>query len=92
VLFDNHVAQIDPDAETDPALFQHLGFTVDHRALDLHGAADGIHHARELGKEAVAGVLYDAASVFDDLRINQFAEVGLEAFVRPLSSAPIKRE
>ena len=68
-------------------IFGHLGLSIDHRALDLHSTADGIHDARELGKEAVAGVLHDPAAVLLDLRINQLAEVGLEPRVRPFPSA-----
>src|SRR5262249_41132255 len=33
-------------------------------------------------QEAVAGVLYDTAATLRDLRIDQFAEVGFEPFVR----------
>jgi hypothetical protein len=49
---------------------------------DLHGAADGIHHTRELCQEAVAGVLDDPAAVLVDFWIDQFPEVGLEPLVR----------
>jgi hypothetical protein len=57
---------------------------VDHPALDLHSAAHRIDDTRKFRQQAVAGVLYDPASVFLDLRIDQFAEMGLQAFVRPL--------
>jgi hypothetical protein len=45
--------------------------------MHLHRAPHGIHHARELGQEAVAGVLYDAAAVFGDLRLDQVRQVSL---------------
>ena len=83
VVLDDDVAQIDPDAEPNPALFGHLWLALGHTALDLRGATHGIHHTRKLGQEAVAGVLYDPASVLGDLRIDQFPEVGLEPFMRP---------
>ena len=59
---------------------------LSHAALDL--APDGIYHARELGKEAVASVLYDASAVLGDSRLRQFPEVGLDAFVGPLLVSP----
>jgi hypothetical protein len=38
----------------------------------------------ELGKEPVAGVLYDASAVLGDLGVDQFPKMGLEPLVRPL--------
>jgi hypothetical protein len=38
--------------------------------------------------EPVAGVLYDLATVFRDLRIDQLAEVALEPFIRPFLILP----
>ena len=84
VAINDHVSQIDPDAEPDPALFGHVLFTADHRALDLNSASHGIDNARELGQQAVAGVLHNPAAVLPDLRINQLAEMCLQAFVRTL--------
>jgi hypothetical protein len=66
VLFNDHVAQIDPDAEPDPPLFGHVWLAIDHPTLDLRGAADGIHDTRELCQEAVARVLHDPAPVLAD--------------------------
>ena len=63
---------------------------LSHAALDL--APDGIYHARELGKEAVASILYDAAAVLFDLGLNQLREVRLQPLVVPSSSASISRE
>ena len=79
-----HVAEIDPDAEPDPPLFGHVWLTVGHPALDLDRAAHGIHHARKLCQEAVAGVLHDPAPVFGDLRVDQFAQMRLQTLVRLL--------
>ena len=47
------------------------------------GAAHRVDHTRELGKETVAGILHNAASVLADLRISQFLEMGFEPLVRP---------
>jgi hypothetical protein len=84
VLLGNYVAEIDADAILDPLLGRGARVALDHPALDLNGTPDGVHYAGKLGQEPVAGVLYDPASVLGDLRIDQFAEVGLEPFVRPL--------
>jgi len=83
VFLNDHVTEINADAEPDAALFVHVRLTVDHSSLELHGASHRIHHARELGQQAVAGVLHDAAPVLLDLGVNQFTEVGLEPRVRP---------
>ncbi len=61
--FDDHVGEINADAELDPHVLWHLGLAVGHPALHLHSAPHGIDHARELGEEAVGSVLYDPASV-----------------------------
>ena len=84
VALSNHVAQVDPHTELDPPLRRGVRVALGHPPLHLDGAADGIHDARELGKKAVAGGLYDAASVLGDLGVDQFPKVGLEPFVCPL--------
>ena len=84
VLFNDHIAEIDPDAEPDPALFGHVRLTVDHPALDLDRTPDRVDHAGEFREQAVAGVLYDPAAVLGDLRVYQLAEMRFEARVRPL--------
>src|SRR5215471_1999866 len=84
MFLSDHVAEIDPDTEPDPALLRHLGLAQSHSPLHLHSTTDGIHHTRKFRQEAVAGVLHDAASMLLDLRIDQFAEMRLEPLVRPL--------
>ena len=88
LLLNDHLAEIDAHAKPDAALLRHLRLAVDHPALDLHGAADGIHHARKLRQEAVAGVFHNAPAVLRDLWIDQFAEVALEPFVGSLLVRP----
>ena len=61
VLLNNHVAEVDPDTEPDPALFRDLRRALDHTALDLHGTPHRVYHARELHKEPIAGVVDDPA-------------------------------
>jgi hypothetical protein len=88
VLLGNYVAEIDADPELDPLLWRGGGVPIGHRPLNLHRAPHGIHHALELGKEPIAGVLYDPAPVLGDLRIDQVPEVRLEPLVGPLLICP----
>ena len=57
---------------------------LDHPPLDLDSAPDGVHHARELGEEPVASVLYNAPAVLGDLGVDQLPEVRGEALVTAL--------
>ena len=63
-----------------------------HGALDLHGAADGVHDARELDQRAVAHQLDDAAVVLGDRRIHELGAQTPETASVPSSSAAIRRE
>jgi hypothetical protein len=47
VLLNNHVAEVDADAEPDAPLVGHLRLAVDHPALDLRGAAHGVYNTRK---------------------------------------------
>jgi len=84
IALGNHVAQVNPDPELDPALRRGVRIPLGHPPLHLDGAAHCIHHAGELGQEAIAGALDDPAPVFGDLRLDQFPEVCSQARVRPL--------
>src|SRR5262245_8951491 len=50
--------------------------------LVLGGTADGIYDARKLRQETVASVLYDAAPMLSDLRIDQLPTMGSEPSCR----------
>jgi hypothetical protein len=50
VLLNDHVAEVDADAEPDPLLLRHLGLALGHAALDLHSAAHGVDNAHELSQ------------------------------------------
>jgi len=78
----DHVAEIDPDAKAQAALLGEIQIAVGHRALDLAGAAHRIDDAGEFRQHAVAGGLDHPAAMLADLRINEFGEMRLEAFVR----------
>jgi len=76
------------DAKPDTLLVMQVGFAVKHAALHLGGTAHRFNDARELHEQAVAGGLNEAPLVLRDLRIDQFAEAGLEPLVRPLLIGP----
>src|SRR5262249_9795134 len=61
-----------------------VGIALGHPALYLHRAPNRVYHAGELGKKAVAGVLYDPASMLRDFRFDQLPEVTPEPLVRSL--------
>ena len=67
VFFDDHIAQIDPNAEPDATLLAHLRFAADHPALNLHSAAHRIHDTRKFRQQTIAGVLDDPAMMLPDL-------------------------
>jgi hypothetical protein len=50
VLLNDHVAEVDADAEPDPLLLRHLGLALGHATLDLHSAAHGVDNAHELSQ------------------------------------------
>ena len=83
VLLDDHVAQIDADAELDPSRRRHIGIAPRHPALDLGGARHRVYDAVELHQHAIAGRLDDAAAVLGYGGINELKAVGLEACKRP---------
>ena len=88
VLFNNHITEVNPNAEHNPLLRGDILIALGHIPLDPHRAPNGIDHALELDKEAVAGAFDDSAAVLADLRIDQLPEMGLEPLVRPLLISP----
>ena len=82
----------DPNAELDPLLRRGACVTLGHPALHLYRAAHGIHHARKLRKQVIAGILYGTPPMLLDFRIDQLPETRFEPCVRPLLIRPIRRE
>ena len=87
-LVEDHVAQIDADAELDPSSRRHVGVALGHRPLQLDGAAHRIDDARKLDEQPVAGGLDDAAPMLLDLGVRELAPDRLQRGER----APISRE
>ena len=56
---DNHLAEIDANANIDTVILREAGVPLRHPALDLDGAFDRVDHAPKLGEKAVAHKLED---------------------------------
>ena len=71
VALDDHVAEIDADAQLDAVVRRDIRVPLGHRLLHLDRAAHRIDDAGKLHQHAVAGGLDDAAVVLGDLRIDE---------------------
>ena len=80
---DDDVAQVDADAQPDTPLVRQLGLARRHGALNLDGAVHRLDDARELGQQAVAHELDDAALALRDLGLHQLLAERLQALQRP---------
>jgi len=67
VFLNDHIAEVDADAEPDAPVLRHLGLSIHHRALHPDRTAHRLHNTGKFRQQAVAGVLYDAATVLLDL-------------------------
>ena len=66
VAVDDHVTQVDVDAEPEPPGFNGCGLIFGTLGLPGHGAGDGIHDTGELDQHAVAHEFYDPPAMFGD--------------------------
>jgi len=57
VFLDDHVAEIDADAELDPPFHRDIGIALGHLPLHLDRAAHRIYDTRKLRQQAVARIL-----------------------------------
>lgn len=73
------VSDVDIGEEIDPAAHRYAGVTGDHTFLHLDRAAHGINDGRKFDRDAVAGGSDDPPPVLCDLRVDEFAVMGLEA-------------
>ena len=73
-ILDQDVAEIDADAELQPAAGGLGVIARGHRLLQRHGAAHRVQQAGELGEEPVAAGAGDAAAMVGDLRPDHVAQ------------------
>jgi hypothetical protein len=78
----DHVAEIDPDAKSQAALLGEIEIALGHCALNFASTAHRVDHAGKFRQHAVTGGFDDPAVMLVDLRIDQFAQMRLDAFVR----------
>jgi hypothetical protein len=67
------VAEVDPNAELDAAVWRHIGVSIRDLTLHFHGAAHRVDDAGKLKEQPVAGGFDDAAAVLLDLGIGHLA-------------------
>jgi hypothetical protein len=84
VAFDDHVAEIDADAQLDPAGRRDTSIPPGHCLRHRDHAAHRIDDAHKFHQHAVAGGLDDAAMMFADFPIEELAAQRFEAFERAL--------
>src|SRR5436309_11448790 len=76
LALDDHVAQIDADAEAHPPERRELGIARLELALDVDGALHGVDDARELRQHVVARGVHDAPALAGHARRDQGAVCG----------------
>src|SRR5216683_28163 len=81
---DHHVAEVDADAELHPALGWQRSVLSLECGLDLDGALDRIHDARELGEYTITGGVDEPSVMLLHQRIDQLAMGGQSAKSRLL--------
>ena len=69
----DHVAEMDPDAELDAAIFRHSGAAFGHAGLHLDRATHGVDHAAKFDEESIAGAFDDAPAMGCYCRIDEIA-------------------
>jgi hypothetical protein len=88
VAIGDHVAKVNPDAKGDAPALGRIGIAVGHCPLYLDSAPHRIYHAGKFDQHAVAGGFNDAALMFGNARIGQFAAMRLKTLKRPLLVHP----
>jgi hypothetical protein len=88
VALDDHVAEIDADAQFDAAVRGDTGIPLGHRLLHLDRAAHRIDDAGKFHHQAVARGFDNAAVVLGDLWIDRLAAQRFEAFERAFLVRP----
>jgi hypothetical protein len=91
VALDDHVAEIDADAQLDAAVRRDADVPLGHRLLDFDRAAHRIDDAGKLDQQTVAGGLDDTTVMLGDFRIEQLAAQRFEAFERAFLVRPLDR-
>jgi hypothetical protein len=76
VVLNDHVTEVDPDAELEALFSRKIGVALDHRLLPLDGAANRLDRAGKLDQQPITGGLDDPAVVPGDAGLDQFPPAG----------------
>ena len=77
-VLDDHVSEVDPDAEADALRLGHVRLSPRHAALDRDRARHSVDHGCELVERAVAHELDDAPAVLGDERLDELLAVRIQ--------------
>ena len=92
----DHFAEVDSNANIDALILRLAGVSLRHSSLDIDRALNRIDDAPELGQEAIAHELEDAAAMLRYCRFNEFIAVSLDPLerfsLRPAPSSGCSRQ
>ena len=71
ITLDNHLSQIDANADFDPILFRNARVALHHAALECYRAFDGIDDTAKFRQQTIAHELEDAAVMLADFRFQE---------------------
>ena len=83
IAFDDHVAEVDADAQFDAAVRRDAGVPLEHCLLHRDRAAYRVDDTSELRQKPVASLLDDPAVMIGNFGIDCLAEMRLETLVCP---------
>jgi hypothetical protein len=78
-VFDDHITEIDADAEDDPLVLRRLLVPLGHAVLHRHRASDRFDNARKLDQDAVTRRFDDSAPMLGNLRVDQVVAMGAQS-------------
>jgi hypothetical protein len=82
VRLDDHVTDIDADAESNARLFRLADCKFLYAGLELHGSSNSFDRARKLRQDPVTSILHDAPAVLGDCRVDSLGQERGEPGVR----------
>ena len=88
MLFNDDITDVNTDTKFDPFVLGHIDILLGHAALDFVGTAQGVDHAGELDKSAVARVLDNASAKIGDFGIEKDLSESLQLLHRPFFVNP----
>ena len=78
VALDNHIANVNADAELDAAIPRHVPISILYAALHFRGASYCVHHAGKFHQHPVAGEFDNSPLMLGDFAIDKIGLQGLQ--------------